>query len=202
MPQTNDIMRTRFCIEQWGRYVQLTFWWKLLQWHPTQPVEEWLFATGLNWLASMDPWIDDTYVIVSSRSHNLTTPEPDVIFPFYVSGVPKVDPVRVVDATLWIHRYGISQFMTPRRSSFPVSNLVTAQLRGRVPGTGQLIPVIEFLTLEHTIISPTPPIWIGGFINRVTGNFIQTSYAHINPVFRSLKTRTKKSSTRLPVPVP
>lgn len=201
MPQTNDIIRTRFCIENWGRFHQLNFWWRLLNWSPQQEVEEFLFANALQWLAAIDAWIDDTYVIVSARATNLTTPEPDTILPFYVTGTPKPNPVRVVSATVWVSRHGIDTLSNAKTSRFPINNLVVPQDRGRIGGDGQLPTLLATLTEEHFLISPLAPVWIGGFISSTDTQFVQTERAFINPVIYSLSKRSPKTSTRL-VPDP
>ena len=202
MPQVGDVIRTRYCLEAWGRTVQLTFWWRLKVWNPPQRMDEFIFRNALNWLAAVDPWVDDSYAFLSGTARNLSRNEPDVLFPFYVTGVPKPRPVQVVQATIWVTRYGTDDSGNAKSSSFPISNCVFLSARGRLEGSGQHVPIIEFLTLDHFIVSPFFPVWEPGFISRTDGSFVHTKSAWINPVIKSMKKRTKRSSTRWPIPYP
>lgn len=195
MPQTNDIMRTTFCIEQWGRMVSMHLWWKLDVWDGGFPVDGWLFQNALQWLAAVDPWIDQGYRIQSVRGTNLTTPEPHHFFYGLVTGVPKPeDPVDVVQKTAWVHRYGIDAAGNALRSSFPISNIQPNQNFGRMTDA-QLPSLIEHLTHFHTIISPVLIRWTPGFMSRKTGEFVANEKIWVNPQLRSLKTRTRRGST-------
>ena len=196
MPQAGDIIRTRYCIEQWGRNPYVTFWWKLLQWHPAQEPTEFILANAISWFATIDSLVDDTYHIRYGTFRNLTTREVDHSLSFSVTGQPKPEPVRVVHATLWVRRYGIDQSGDPRMSPLPLSNLVIPQRAGRVLGDGQLPNLNSFFVDQHTIISPLAPVWVGGFISGGDGSFVECLRADVNPVIKSLKTRTRKSFTR------
>jgi hypothetical protein len=196
MPQVGDIVRTRYCVEQWGRNVQVTFWWRLLSWSPQQSLEEFLFAVALQWLAAVDELVDETYVIRLGKFRNLSRSEPDYTFSFAVTGQPKPSPVRAVSASLYIQRYGIDVSGSSRRSPIILSNLVLDQTGGRLSGSGFFPSIHEFLTETHSIISPTHPIFVGGFISRLDGSFVETTGAWMNPVIFSLKTRTRAASTR------
>lgn len=196
MPQIGDIVRTRYCIEQWGRNVQITFWWRLLDWSPQQSLDEFLFSIALQWLAAIDELVDDTYVIRLAKFRNLTRPEPDHMFSFAVTGQPKDDPVRAVSASLYIQRYGIDVSGSSRRSPIILSNLVLDQRGGRLVGSGWFPSIHEFLTEVHEIFSPLHPVFVGGFISRFDGSFTQTVSSWTNPVIFALKTRTRAAFTR------
>lgn len=202
MAQVGDVVETRLSVEHFGRCVTLKFWWKLLNWATNQPTDQFMFAVGLQWLAAIDPWIDVRYALLGCRFHNLTTPEPDFFFHYHVHGQTKPRKVAAVENTVWITRFGEDQFGNSKRSRFPLSNILPAERAGRIEGDSQLSTILEFLTEEHFIIGPVPPIWIGGFINRDNGEFVQTRRAHINPQFRIMRKRTLKTRTRLLPTVP
>lgn len=189
MPLAGDIIRTRFCIELAGKPTVQTFWWKLLHWPPNQDPEEALLATGLSWLAACDAWINDTFQITYWTWRNLSNFEHDTSFQLTVTGLPSAEPVRVAEGGVWITRYGVDLSGNACRSSFPLTNIIAPETRGRIEGDGQRFQIIEFFTEEHFIISPLAPRWIGGFISRKDGSFVQNSDAFINPVVKSLKTR-------------
>lgn len=197
MPQVNDVVRTRLCLQQRGGTYYLTFWWKLLQWHVSQPVDEFLFAVGLNWLAALDPWINTEYVVLGAAFDNLTTTEPHHFFQYSVSGLPKPENVAPVENTVWCTRFGIDAFGNSAKSRFPISNLSVDYRRGRLEGNGQNPQVHAFLTEQHTIISPLAPVWIGGFIHRLNGEFVQTTRTNINPVVKTMKARRPKNQSRI-----
>jgi len=196
LPEAGDIVRTRYCVEASGRNPYITFWWQLLDWGTTQSIDEFLFTTALQWLAALDPWIDDRYVVRLGTFRNLSRKEMDVNFSFAVTGVPKDHTVRVVEETLWLHRIGYDSSFRRRRSPLPLSNLVVEQRSGRVIGDGQPTSLIEFFTKDHLIIAPGLLTWRPGFIARISGDFVPCTSCYVNPVIFSLKTRSRIASTR------
>jgi len=150
----------------------------------------------LQWLAAIDQLVDDTYVIRLGKFRNLSRLEPDHIFSFAVTGQPKEDPVRAVSASLYIQRYGIDLSGSSRRSPIILSNLVLAQTGGRLVGSGFFPSIHAFLTETHSIISPTSPVFVGGFISRFDASFTETISSWMNPVIFGLKTRTRAAFTR------
>jgi hypothetical protein len=64
--------------------------------------------------------------------------------------------------------------------------------RGRVEGDGQPPLWFDYLTAEQLFSPFFPTRWVGGFISRKDGSFVQNLRVHMNPQIKEMKRRSRR----------
>lgn len=196
LPSAGDIVLTRIITHQWGRNTKTDFWWRILNWDSGVPIELWCNDVAFRYLTALIGFLNQQVLITCVRFRNLSHDEGFTDARVMVTGANGPPDVRVCQATLWTSRYGIDSSGNARSSVFPISCIAVNSTRGRVEGNGQPPGLELFLSAEQIFAPLFPTTWVGGFISRSDGSFVQTQRSHTNPVVMALKTRSRRMITQ------
>ncbi len=175
MPQVGDVIENRFTFETGGRRYFQTLWHRITLQQPGFSIPVWNGILAEDWTQTQQSY-PSTVIYTCNRYQNLSRREPLVTTFFRLPGTPPVFTWNFTTSMVqWYIRQGVDSSGRPRRSRLAIGPLNwTIGRRGRSPGGGFDLRIVNFLTETYVQFPPGGTFAEPGFIVKSTGEFVKT----------------------------